>query len=297
MTLRHLKIFSEVCRLESITLAAEEMNMAQPAVSYAIRELESYYETKLFERMNRRLYITEAGEQLLIYADSILAQFDEARDVLRDIQTVTKVRVGTNASYGISRLPELIAGFKKNHGNIPVYTLVDNSRQIEERLMRNDLDFGITDYPSNPQFFISVPIATDRMAAVCSSDYNIGRSVTTEELAAIPLLLRELGSGSRSLVESLLNKYKRKPEIVMESISIRSLIEACSKGMGILILTKSVLESYMESHQLREIEIVDENIMREYYFVYHKSKFLTKSMKCFQEFVLDQREILQNKER
>ena len=146
MTLRHLKIFSAVCRLESITLAAEEMNMAQPAVSYAIRELEGYYETKLFERMNRRLYITEAGEQLLIYADSILAQFDEARDVLRDIQTVTKVRVGTNASYGISYLPQLIAGFKEEYGQIPIYTLVDNSRQIEEKLIRNDLDFGITDY-------------------------------------------------------------------------------------------------------------------------------------------------------
>ena len=65
MTLRHLRIFSEVCRQESITLAAESMNMAQPAVSYAIRELESYYGTKLFERMNRRLYITESGEQLL----------------------------------------------------------------------------------------------------------------------------------------------------------------------------------------------------------------------------------------
>ena len=59
--------------MESITLAAESMNMAQPAVSYAIKEMENYYETKLFERMNRRLYITEAGEQLLLYTDSILA--------------------------------------------------------------------------------------------------------------------------------------------------------------------------------------------------------------------------------
>lgn len=218
MTLRHLKIFSEVCRLESITLAAEEMNMAQPAVSYAIRELEGYYETKLFERMNRRLYITEAGEELLIYADSILAQFDEARDVLRDIQTVTKVRVGTNASYGISSLPKLIAGFKKQYKEIPVYTLVDNSRQIEEKLMRNDLDFGITDYPSNPQFFISVPVGTDKMIAVCSSDYLCQDSVKMEELITMPLLLRELGSGSRSIVEGILSKYKKKPEIVMESL-------------------------------------------------------------------------------
>ena len=76
MTLRHLRIFMEVCRFGSITQAAEELNMAQPAVSYAIRELESYYETRLFERMNRRLYITEYGEQLMNYADSILGQFD-----------------------------------------------------------------------------------------------------------------------------------------------------------------------------------------------------------------------------
>lgn len=105
----------------------------------------------------------------------------------------------------------------------------------------------------------------------------------------MPLLLRELGSGSRSMVEALLSKYKKKPEIVMESISIRSLIEACAKGMGVLLLTKSVLEPYMKSHHLREIKITDESIVREYYFVYHKSKFLTKSMKCFQEFVLENR--------
>lgn len=289
MTLRHLKIFSEVCRLESITLASEKMNMAQPAVSYAIRELEGYYETKLFERMNRRLYITEAGEQLLIYADSILAQFDEARDVLRDIQTVTKVRIGTNASYGISRLPKLISDFKKQYEEIPIYTLVDNSKQIEEKLLRNDLDFGITDYPSNSQFFISVPMRTDKMIAVCSSDYQEKDTVKMQELLENPLLLREMGSGSRSMVEGFLSKYKKKPEIVMESISIRSLIEACSQGMGVLFLTKSVLEPYMKSHDLKEIEIIDENIVREYYFVYHKSKFLTKSMKCFQEFVLKSR--------
>lgn len=289
MTLRHLKIFSEVCRLESITLAAEEMNMAQPAVSYAIRELEGYYETKLFDRMNRRLYITEAGEQLLIYANSILAQFDEARDVLRDIQTVAKVRVGTNVSYGISHLPKLVANFKKEYDQIPIYTLVDNSRQIEEKLMRNDLDFGITDYPSNPQFFVSVPVGIDKMIAVCSLDYQWQGPARMKELITQPLLLREVGSGSRNMVEGFLSKYKRQPEIVMESISIRSLIEACSKGMGVLLLTKSVLEPYMESHRLKEIEIMDEDVKREYYFVYHKSKFLTKSMKCFQEFVMKSR--------
>ena len=65
MTLRHLEIFRSVCQAESITLAAEHLNMTQPAVSQAIRELESFYRTKLFERMNRRIYITESGRTLL----------------------------------------------------------------------------------------------------------------------------------------------------------------------------------------------------------------------------------------
>ena len=222
MTLRHLRIFSEVCRQESITLAAESMNMAQPAVSYAIRELESYYGTKLFERMNRRLYITESGEQLLLYADSILSQFDEARDVLRDVHAVTRVRIGTNVSFGISAFPKIFSEFSRRYPQIPLYTKVENSRQIEEHLMRNELDFGIMDYPLNPRFFVCSPIGKDSMTAVCAQDYPVKESITMEELCEHPLLLREKGSGSRNMAEGFMEKYKRKQNIVMESISVRS---------------------------------------------------------------------------
>ena len=131
MTLRHFHIFSTVCKKESITKAAEELNMAQPAVSFAIRELESYYGTKLFERMNRRLYITDAGKQLLVYADSVLAQCNEAKDVLSDINAMTQIRLGANVSVGNSWLQNCIDGFEKIHPEIPIYTSVQNSSQLE----------------------------------------------------------------------------------------------------------------------------------------------------------------------
>lgn len=288
MTLRHLRIFSEVCRQESITLAAENMNMAQPAVSYAIRELESYYGTKLFERMNRRLYITESGEQLLLYADSILAQFDEVKDVLQDINAVTQVKIGANASFGISQLPVLTEGFLKCYPQVPIYTLVENSKQIEEKLMHNELDFGIMDYPMQSEYFISHLVREEAMAAFCAEDYPLPDSISIEELQKLPLLLREVGSGSRRLVESLLDKSKIYPNIVMESFSDRSLIEACSRCRGILILTSVEAEPYMDSHRLREIKIEGMEIKRSYYLVYHKSKFLTKSMKYFKNYMEDQ---------
>ena len=288
MTLRHLRIFSEVCRQESITLAAESMNMAQPAVSYAIRELESYYGTKLFERMNRRLYITESGEQLLLYADSILSQFDEARDVLRDVHAVTRVRIGTNVSFGISAFPKIFSEFSRRYPQIPLYTKVENSRQIEEHLMRNELDFGIMDYPLNPRFFVCSPIGKDSMTAVCAQDYPVKESITMEELCEHPLLLREKGSGSRNMAEGFMEKYKRKQNMVMESISVQSLIEACSSKMGILMISRSIVEPFMENHRLKEIKIQGTQPAREYYFVHHKSKFLTRSMKDFQEYMTAQ---------
>ncbi|MEI3128609.1 MAG: LysR family transcriptional regulator [Oscillospiraceae bacterium] len=84
MKLRHLTIFRAVCQTESITLAAEHLNMTQPAVSLAVRELEDFYGVQLFERMNRRIYITEAGRTLLQYADTILSQYAESVQVLQE---------------------------------------------------------------------------------------------------------------------------------------------------------------------------------------------------------------------
>lgn len=289
MTLRHLKIFLEVCRLGSITQAAEELNMAQPAVSYAIRELESFYATRLFERMNRRLYITESGEQLMSYADSILGQFDEAKNVLKDINTATKVRIGTNVSYGMSKLPKLISEFRKQHSEIPIYTRVENSAQIEEELIRNGLDFGIIDYPAKSEFFFCSLLEEDEVTMACSPDFQIPSEPKICELKDVPFLLRENGSGLRNTMDQIIKNMEKegiRPVIAMESTSTRCLMGACLEGLGMLALQKNVLQPYLENGRLKEVRIKGIDLKRQYYLVYHKSKFLTKSMKAFREYVL-----------
>lgn len=289
MTLRHLKIFIEVCRSGSITQAAEELNMAQPAVSYAIRELESFYATRLFERMNRRLYITESGEQLRSYASSILTQFDEAKNVLKDINTATKIRIGTNVSYGVSKLPELISGFRKEYPRIPTYTRIQNSAQIEEELIRNGLDFGIIDYPAKSEFFFCSLLEEDEVTMACSSDFQILPELEISELEGVPFLLRESGSGLRNIMDEMIKKMEKeriRPEIAMESTSTQGLIGACLEGLGLLALSKNILLPYLEDGRLKEVKIRGIDFTRQYYLVYHKSKFLTRSMKTFREYIL-----------
>ncbi len=283
MTLRHFTIFSEVCKKGSITKAADALNLAQPAVSNAIREMESFYGTRLFERMNRRLYINEAGEQLLQYADSILSQYDEAKNVLRDISTMTRIRIGANVSFGTGSLPGLIRDFSKKYSDIPVYTRVENSHHIEELLLSNELDMGIIDYPEKPENFFFHMLCEDTLLAVCSKDFPIKNDISREQLGKVPFLLREEGSGSRALVDSL-KKQTGGLSVVMESTSGQSLISACLCGMGVLILPESLLKEHIMRGAFKEIHIQDADFERKYYLVYHKSKFLTKSMKCFKDF-------------
>jgi len=285
MTLRHFSIFSEVCKQGSITKAADALNLAQPAVSSAIREMESFYGVRLFERMNRRLYITEAGEQLLHYSDSILAQYDEAKNVLREINTMTQIRIGANVSFGTVGLPELIRGFTKQHPQIPVYTQVNNSHQIEKALLNNNLDYGIIDYPEKSEYFFCDLLCRDHIVAACAHDFPISDTISAEEVSSVPLLVREEGSGSRSLVEAMKKEAGGYLNIVLESISGQSLTSACLAGMGLLILPESLLQEKLADGSLRKVHIKNVNFVREYYLVHHKSKFQTKSMKYFREYI------------
>lgn len=306
MTLRHLRIFSEVCKKESITKAAETLNMAQPSVSNSIRELESFYGVKLFERMNRRLYLTSAGETLLHYAHSILSQCDEAKDILQDVSSASRIRIGSNISYGTSFLPSVLADFISIHPELPVYTLIDNSKRIEEALLHNELDFAIVDNLVSSAYFQQKKIMSEEMIAVCSPDFpflhnflnhtanrpslikNPFPVISLKDFDTIPLLLRESGSGSREFIQIEFHKKGIKPLIAMESISPQALVNFCLKGLGVLILPSSFLMPYIEDRRLVSLTISDASFHRNYYLIYHNSKYLTKGMKYFLQYLTDQ---------
>ena len=227
------------------------------------------------------------------YAIPVLEQCEEAKNVLRDTQKIIKLRLGTNHSFGMGNLSELLSGFQKQHSQIPVYTMVKNSGLIEEQLLRNNLDIGIIDYPQNHTMFHCQMIGKERMVAAGSE--NLVKKYLHErseflgkgeqaQLEEIPFLIREQGSGSRTQVDTFFKENGIVPKIVMESDSIQCMIKAAIDGMGVLLLPQNVLTTYLKSGILCEMKIAGMEIQREYYLVYHKSKFLTKSMKVFLEY-------------
>ncbi len=194
MTIRHIKIFKAICENGcNITRASQKLNMTQPAVSIAIKELESYYGVTLFDRIGRRLSITKAGEKLLDYSNRLTAVFDDMELRLKDWDTHATVRIGATTTPGGFLLPGYVKKFKESHPYTPLNINISTCYGLEEKLINGDLDFAIIEGELTSPVLKHTPFADDRLCIVQSSDgeYKNGDNITIDEFKSLNFLTRE----------------------------------------------------------------------------------------------------------
>ena len=147
MTLRHLRVFITVADLGNMTQAAKKLFVAQPSVSQTIKELENHYDTRLFERLSKKLYITEEGKQLLNYARHIVSLFDEMEQKMKQSTESSTLKIGASITVGTCVLSELYTRFLSNYPNVDIESVVDNTTVIEDMVLKSELDFGLVEGP------------------------------------------------------------------------------------------------------------------------------------------------------
>ena len=145
MTIRYMRIFVEVYQALNITKAAEQLHMSQPAVTRAIQELEHYYGVRLFERINRRLVVTETGRQLYPQALHIIDSFDALEKGLHSWDTFGILRVGASITIGNCLLPRLMERARQISPHIRLYAEIRNSAALQAALIDNRLDLALVD--------------------------------------------------------------------------------------------------------------------------------------------------------
>ena len=132
MTLRHMKIFVTICRENSISKAARKLYISQPAVSNAVKDLEDYYGTPLFDRISKKLYLTQAGQTLYDYAIHISSLFDELESELKVSSSRGSLKIGASITIGTHIMPELVKNFKDQNPDTSVFVAIDSSDNIEK---------------------------------------------------------------------------------------------------------------------------------------------------------------------
>ena len=283
MTRKHFTIFVEVCRFLNFSQAAEALNTTQPAVSLAVKELESHYGVALFERMNRRVYLTPAGEALLATAQDVLRGFQEAEETLGQWRPLA-LRVGANVSFGEAGLAQVLGRFRQEHPQVRLRALVANSDKIQSLLAENQLDVGIVDGLGVSERLRAQPLYQEDLV-LAAAPGRFPAPATVEELAALPLLLREPGSGLRSSVDRVFSQQGLAPQPLLESTSTAALAQAAKAGLGVAILPEALAqrESGLQVGTVPEVRF-----FRQFACALHRQKAPSPALEAFLALLRDQ---------
>src|SRR5438270_5186969 len=159
MLAQKVRVFQAVATNLSFSRAAQELSISQPGVSFHIKALEKEYGSDLFERVGKRLYLTDSGRTLATYVQRLSLLEKEARVALEELKGLQSglLVVGASATIGIYLLPEVLGEFRKRHPGIKVSLRVGNKRHTVERLLNNELDFGLVAGPVDQAALVAEP--------------------------------------------------------------------------------------------------------------------------------------------
>ena len=281
MTIRHMRIFLEVCRTMNVTRAAENLYMTQPAVSRAIREIEQTYSTRLFERLNQRLYLTDSGRRMHAYAVHIVDTFDQMERELSDGDERGMLRIGASITLGNYELPGVVQRMKRERTGLRMQATVANVGTLKDMLLDNRLDLAMIEAPIDHRDLTGDAFSRDELVLILPPDHPLLQKdrLTLSDVAACDLLLREKGSSGRAFLDTVFEAHDLSVSPLWESASTEALVRAVAAGIGLSILPERLVRRDLASGVVCSRPICDAPLTRTCHIVWHRNKYLSPSLK------------------
>jgi len=286
MNFNQLRIFYSVARNNSVTLAAKELFLTQPAVSIQIHLLEEDYSVKLFNRSGKGITITEEGRLLLSYAERVFNLSDEMEEALRQMKSLDRgrLKIGSSRTIGSYYLPQLFEIFKLKYPHIEIQMDISNSSRVIEEILsfQNDIGFiGIDYFHKN---LVLKPFIKERLVLITPPDHELThkKAISYKDLNGQKMIMREKGSGTMELIKQELIKNKVSVETVMELGSNEAIKRAVEAGLGVSIISNNVVKREKDQGRIKVLHFSsNKDIIRHFYIIYHKDKYFSPLLKEF----------------
>lgn len=283
MTLEQLRIFVAVAVREHVTKAAGELNLTQSAVSAAISALESRYEVRLFDRIGRGIVLTDAGRMFLGEARAVLARASQAEVMLSELAGLKRGALNIAASQTVGNywLPPLLARYRKMFPGIDVRLLVGNTSSVTSMVQEGIAEAGFVEGTITNGNLVVKPIAQDELVLVIARELTPGptKRITASYLKSLPWILREVGSGTREILEAALLQYGvsvKELDVQLELPSNEAVRSAVLDGAGASVLSRMVVETGIASGILCSLKVPLPK--RQFYVLKHKDRAVTKAL-------------------
>jgi DNA-binding transcriptional LysR family regulator len=280
-TLRQLEVFLAIARHENVTRAAETLAMSQSAASGSLGELESQFDVKLFDRLGKRLQLSELGKQLRPLAESLLDQARAFEQALGGENVVGRLQIGGTLTIGNYLAVNMIADFRRLHPEVDIGLHVANTETIAEQVAGFQLDMGLIEGELQHPDLDIVHWRRDELVVFAAPDHPLAQasSLNDKDLLALPWIVRERGSGTRQAFDRAMHGILPDLHIAMELQHTEAIKRAVEADLGVGCLSRICLSEAFKRGTLVPLAIPARDFRREWYLITHREKFHSAALK------------------
>lgn len=285
MEIRNIVTFLKVAGTQNFSKAAEQLGYSQSAVTVQIQQLEKELQTQLFERIGKRVYLTENGQEFVYHANEIMKVVDQALDFSGEKSVVRgKLRIGGVESVCTALLPELVLRLYEKYPEIEVVIKSGTTTELVEMAKRNDLDliFTLDQKIYDPEWICAIQKAEEIIFVTLEEER---KEILIDELVKRPFILTEKGAAYQYELERLLAEQELRIDPILEIGNTETIIKLLKRGMGVSFLPEFTVQKELQSGQLVRIDTNLPKVQMYSQLFYHKNKWITPQMKCFVELV------------
>ena len=290
MNLNYFKTFYYTAKLGSITNAAEALNITQPAASRQIQELQNSYDLMMFDKVGKKMVLTDAGRILYSIAEKLIDIEDEAERAIKDYknQKSGRIRISATESFGNYYLPEMVFLFSRMFPEIQLSIGFLNPEDIHKNIILMKSDIGFTSRLLESTEIRSTNIVKDKyiLAVPPGSELSDLIYFKPSDIKNRKFVARQKGTEDRNQFDRYLEENSIEADIICEVSSYYSVKEYIKKGIGIAIVPKNAVNNEIEDGSLIAIPEKDNNLIRDYYMISHKDKYFNKGLHVFREIAL-----------
>jgi DNA-binding transcriptional LysR family regulator len=276
INLNHLAIFHAVAQSGSMTRGAEHLEISQPAVSKQIQALERILGVHLFERIGRRVYLSQAGEMLADYARRLFALAREAETTMAEVRAAGRGRlaIGASTTIGTYLLPGVVAEFWRRHPGVELLVEIENTEQVHHRLARLELDVGLTEGFVEDEELDAEVFHRDELVVIAQPGHRLAGKprVPLSAVQEEPFILREPGSGTRAVEERALARLKLPVRAAMALGSTEAIKRVVAEGVGLAIVSRLAVCAECAAGTLAVLPVAGLRIERPLHLVRRKGR-------------------------
>jgi DNA-binding transcriptional LysR family regulator len=285
MELWQLEVFMAVSGEKGFSRAGQKLGRTQPAVSAAIKQLETELGEALFDRMGKAVRLTSAGEVLMDYARQLLRLRNEAVEAVGELKGLARgtLRLGANETTCLYLLPDVLSAFRKSHPQVRVDIHRAITRAITERVVEGALDCGIITLPVKDPKLEVITIHRDELALIVGQSHRLSsrRTVRMKDLENEPFILHKVGTTSRERIVKHFGEGGVKLKVTMELASIETIKRFVSIGMGISIVPRMCIGKEIAEGNLCSLAIRDARFQRRLGLIYSRERRISQATRAF----------------